>query len=562
MGFLKELFDKKLKNGMKHSDHDEGLDLTGRFQSEYFPPALRKQSLKENATDEVNNKLDSFNNENAVCFVRQEAKSFSFPNRTSTSRKRLDEIPPEPLEPPSYTSVTQFSQKVELYRGSVATVYKGLCIESNIKVIIKAYHKHKMHLKHHHKLKREILAMKALSGPLVAQIYSTFEDANNIYIIMEYCEGGDLFKTMLMQGGVLEEQWVCVEIIAPLLRILEKMHSLKLLHRDIKPENVFLTGLGKFKLGDFGLAIKFDEEIPFSRSGTLDYMAPEVLKNPSVPFQEGRNVDLATLTSRGVKPYGTGVDVWAAGVLAYELCCGRPPFEVEDETQTAALIMYSDNIRFPMNKSSQWADFVRQALIKNPDQRATAAQLLNHPWICSNLERICADSYRPSKEMLLRPLPLLEITSFLEVAGPREMQRSVSMTQAHIPAMRSAQSFSSGGPNPAERLREIHQAMELEKIQNHEREHASSSSPPLEPLTPPKSPRSPSHSGGGHHNAVSPLAKKAALHSIKIALPELEDFPPIPLDGSTSPSTPIIKPGIKERMKFYFQRQAGGVGGL
>lgn len=66
------------------------------------------------------------------------------------------------------------------------------------------------------------------------------------------------------------------QVITPLLRILEKMHSLKLLHRDIKPENIFLTALGKFKLGDFGLAIKFDEEVPFSRSGTLDYMAPEV----------------------------------------------------------------------------------------------------------------------------------------------------------------------------------------------------------------------------------------------------------------------------------------------
>ena len=62
----------------------------------------------------------------------------------------------------------------------------------------------------------------------------------------------------------------------PLLRILEKMHTLKYLHRDIKPENIFLTAAGKVKLGDFGLAIKCDEELAFSRSGTLDYMAPEV----------------------------------------------------------------------------------------------------------------------------------------------------------------------------------------------------------------------------------------------------------------------------------------------
>lgn len=70
---------------------------------------------------------------------------------------------------------------------------------------------------------------------------------------------------------------VCIlQVITPLLRILEKMHNMMLLHRDIKPENIFLTGMGKFKLGDFGLAIRFDKELAFSRSGTLDYMAPEV----------------------------------------------------------------------------------------------------------------------------------------------------------------------------------------------------------------------------------------------------------------------------------------------
>lgn len=56
------------------------------------------------------------------------------------------------------------------------------------------------------------------------------------------------------------------------MRILEKMHNMLLLHRDIKPENIFLTGMGKFKIGDFGLAIRFDKELAFSRSGTLDYM--------------------------------------------------------------------------------------------------------------------------------------------------------------------------------------------------------------------------------------------------------------------------------------------------
>lgn len=60
------------------------------------------------------------------------------------------------------------------------------------------------------------------------------------------------------------------------------MHTLRLMHRDIKPENIFLSRTGRLRLGDFGLALNFDQEVPFSRSGTLDYMAPEVCMGMSV----------------------------------------------------------------------------------------------------------------------------------------------------------------------------------------------------------------------------------------------------------------------------------------
>lgn len=95
---------------------------------------------------------------------------------------------------------------------SVATVFKAVCIATNTKVIVKAYYKSKMHPKHYHKLHREIEAMKCLNGPYVTEFYAHFEDAQCVYIVMEFCEGGDLFKTMLMHGGLLDEQWVCIEV--------------------------------------------------------------------------------------------------------------------------------------------------------------------------------------------------------------------------------------------------------------------------------------------------------------------------------------------------------------
>jgi aurora kinase len=68
------------------------------------------------------------------------------------------------------------------------------------------------------------------------------------------------------------------------------------------------------------------------------------------------------------------------GVLAYELVVGKPPFEVEDEAQTATLIMYSNDIRFPPQSSQLWADFVRSVLVKDPARRPSASQLMSHQW--------------------------------------------------------------------------------------------------------------------------------------------------------------------------------------
>ncbi|KAL3133733.1 hypothetical protein ABBQ32_008223 [Trebouxia sp. C0010 RCD-2024] len=294
------------------------------------------------------------------------------------------QITPEEVE---YTSITQFQSKVELYRGSISTVYKALCTISKQTVIIKAYEKAKMKTKNFLRMEREIKLMQCLVGEGLAQLYGVFEDATHKTLVMEYCKGGDLFKLLLLKGGCLDEHWVCVEIIVPLLRVLVLMHEQHILHRDIKPENIFLTDKQKLKLGDLGLAIRSTEELPFTRSGTLDYMAPEVLANPTADIQEGPKIGRGELKARGVRPYDEKVDVWATGILAYELVVGRPPFEVNDEVQTATMIMFSNNIVYPPKHSALWADFVKVALEKKPHIRPTALQMLDHPWIAAHQQK-------------------------------------------------------------------------------------------------------------------------------------------------------------------------------
>lgn len=89
--------------------------------------------------------------------------------------------------------------------------------------------------------------------------------------------------------------------------------------------------------------------------------------------------------------------MWATGILAYELVVGRPPFEVNDEVQTATMIMFSNNVVYPPKHSALWADFVKVALEKKPHIRPTALQMLDHPWyaiafiasICISRQHTC-----------------------------------------------------------------------------------------------------------------------------------------------------------------------------
>lgn len=305
-----------------------------------------------------------------------------------------------------YTAVSQFTGMISVYKGAISTVYRAKCVETGRKLIVKIYFHDKMNSKQLHKLKRELELQKLVKDcPYVCNLLDNFDEGNQTHIILEDCEGGDLFKKMMKQGGSIAETRTCTEVIVPLLRVLETLDKLNIIHRDIKPENIFLTGSGQIRLGDFGLAIDCSKEIPFYRSGTLDYMAPEVLINPSTRLEEGE-ATLAQLEARKIVPYTTKTDVWATGVLAYELVTGHPPFEVDNESETVRLILTCDHIEMPTCHSAEWASFVRTALTKKHRKRPSASALLEHPWIVKNMARAVSNGRTADLERLLEPIPM------------------------------------------------------------------------------------------------------------------------------------------------------------
>lgn len=144
-----------------------------------------------------------------------------------------------------------------------------------------------------------------------------------------------------------------------LSRALRYCHSKHVIHRDIKPENLLVGYKGELKIADFGWSVHAPSSRRRTLCGTLDYLPPEMVEGKDHNYQ---------------------VDVWALGVLAYELLVGQPPFDAPGNTQTYRRIVKVD-LRFPAHVSDAARDFVQRLLKKDPSQRLSLSSVPRHPWI-------------------------------------------------------------------------------------------------------------------------------------------------------------------------------------
>ncbi|PNH12415.1 Serine/threonine-protein kinase ark1 [Tetrabaena socialis] len=279
-----------------------------------------------------------------------------------------------------YSDLTSFKDLTQLHQGRHSTVWSAVCKRTGTTVVIKGYNREVLKPRQLNNVRREIGLLRffreaGCKG--VVGLLSAFEDKAMIYLVFEACMRGDLYQMLMRNRGTLHEEFVVTKVVYPLLCVLQQLHTLHVVHRDIKPENIFITEEGDIALGDFGLAgHKFQDRMS-ERVGTLDYMAPEVL---SIPTQDEQELE-GEQGADGARTYDEKVDIWATGVLVYELLVGRPPFEVDDPQETASLIMSGEASGYPVHISQFARDFVAKALTKSPSDRPSAADLLQHPWL-------------------------------------------------------------------------------------------------------------------------------------------------------------------------------------
>ncbi|CAN6298218.1 unnamed protein product [Urochloa humidicola] len=214
-------------------------------------------------------------------------------------------------------------------------------------------------------VRREVAIMASLPDhPALVRLRAAYEDAEAVHLVMELCDGGELFDRIVARGRYTER--AAAAAARTVAEVVRACHAHGVMHRDLKPENFLYAGKSEdaqLKAIDFGLSVFFRPGERFTEIvGSPYYMAPEVLR---------RN-------------YGPEVDIWSAGVILYILLCGVPPFWAETEQGVARAILRGslDLQREPWPRISERAkSLVRQMLQMDPRKRPTAQQVLEHPWV-------------------------------------------------------------------------------------------------------------------------------------------------------------------------------------
>ena len=199
-----------------------------------------------------------------------------------------------------------------------------------------------------------------IKHPNILGIIEVYEDMSKIFLVMEYCNGGDLFDYIINAPNGQLEDVNTIDIIIQILDALNYLHNeVKICHRDLKPENCLISINGQnkpiVKLIDFGTAKYIDKINKISgKIGTIKYMAPEIFVQPF---------------------YNEKVDLWSAGIILYNMTTGREPFILEASDIKNAQI-YNKEINFDLINNAEIRDLCKELLERNPHKRIDAKNAL------------------------------------------------------------------------------------------------------------------------------------------------------------------------------------------
>ncbi|XP_054832920.1 serine/threonine-protein kinase Nek4 isoform X2 [Eublepharis macularius] len=275
----------------------------------------------------------------------------------------------------------------------------------------------KLNLKHASSRERKAAEQEAqllsqLKHPNIVTYRESWEGEDGLlYIVMGFCEGGDLYHKLKEQKGTLLPENQVVEWFVQIAMALQYLHEKHILHRDLKTQNVFLTRSNIIKVGDLGIARVLENQYDMASTliGTPYYMSPELFSN---------------------KPYNYKSDVWALGCCVYEMATLKHAFNAKDMNSLVYRIIEGKLPPMPKDYSIQLKELIRTMLSKKPEERPSVRSILRQPYIKHQislfLEATKAKTSKNHKKMSdLKP------QSSAVTSGNAEMKNGNIISQKH-----------------------------------------------------------------------------------------------------------------------------------
>ena len=228
-------------------------------------------------------------------------------------------------------------------------------------------------------IEREIVVMKLIDHPNIMRLYDVWETSTELYLILEYVQGGELFDHLCQRGKlpVLE----ALNYFQQIIGAMDYCHRFNIAHRDLKPENILLDKELNVKIADFGMAA-WQNGMLRTSCGSPHYAAPEIVQ--------------------GQAYNGSAADIWSCGVILYALLVGKLPFDHED-CEALLNLVAAGVYNMPTDVHPLAQDLIRRMLTTEVEQRITMPEIMAHPFFVLHAPRVAVHSL-PSLERIAHPI--------------------------------------------------------------------------------------------------------------------------------------------------------------
>ena len=262
-----------------------------------------------------------------------------------------------------------------LGKGSYGIVYKVQKQNTNEIYVLKRIPLKGLSEKEISEVRQEAKILSSINSDFVVKYFDSFEENNNINIVMEYCDKGDLNDFILRkkEENKLIEEEIIWNLFIKIAIGLAHIHKMKILHRDLKTMNIFLKDEFQVKIGDLGVAkILLKNSFAKTLIGTPYYLSPEICEE---------------------KPYNDKSDVWALGCILYELCTYKHPFDAK--SQGALILKIMRNIPEDINQyySNELRNLIFLLLEKDSQKRPSCIEILKYDFVIDKVKKLGYMSY-------------------------------------------------------------------------------------------------------------------------------------------------------------------------